>query len=295
MEIARSETVALVGESGCGKTTLALSIPGLLASGARQDSGKIFFRENDLSRFGATDWRRVRGPGIGMVFQDARSALNPVLNIGTHLMETVRAHQEIKAAHARRFSQQILEEVGIPEPDLMMKRFPSELSGGMCQRVGIALAICNSPSLLIADEPTSALDSTIQARILELLFELKERRGMALLLISHDLDLVSIHADRVLIMYHGRVIESGSRENVLCAPEHPYTRALLRSRLRGKLPLAAIAGAPPRPGEILPGCAFAPRCADVEPFCTESIPVFRHVSETHEAACLRIGENRPAG
>jgi oligopeptide/dipeptide ABC transporter ATP-binding protein len=297
VEVARGETAALIGESGCGKTTFALSIPGLLGSSALRESGKIFFRERDLSRYGASEWRKIRGPGIGMIFQDARSALNPVLGIGAHLVETLRAHQKITVSKAREMAKQILEEVGVPEPESFMKKFPLELSGGLCQRAGIALAICNSPELLIADEPTSALDPTIQARVLELLLDLKKRRGMALLLISHDLGLVTRYADRVLIMYSGAVVESGPREKVLGNAAHPYTRALLRSRPDASETriLPVIPGAPPRPGEVLPGCPFSPRCAEVQPFCTGSLPSLCRVSEDHQAACLRIGEIRPTG
>jgi peptide/nickel transport system ATP-binding protein len=290
-QIAAGEILALVGETGCGKSTGALTLLGLLDTG-QIESGEILFEDRDLRKLGKRAWRNVRGCTIGMVFQDARSALNPVLTIGDHLVESIRAHQRLSGRQARALAIDLLHEVGIPEPQFQMHRYPFELSGGMCQRVGIALGICNKPRLLIADEPTSALDPTIQIQIMQLLGEMKHRLGLSLLLISHDLALVSEFADRVAVMYHGRLVESGPGLRVFSHPAHPYTRALtesvpdLRHRCDSR-PLAAVPGAPPAPGEEFTGCSFALRCSLGESRCTDALPAPVLVSDGHWAACFR--------
>jgi oligopeptide/dipeptide ABC transporter ATP-binding protein len=294
LEIERGETLALVGETGSGKSTLAHSVMGLLNRRSRVDSGEILFEGHDLQTLKPHERKDVRSRKIGIVFQDTRSSLNPVLTIGSHLTETLRAHEKISGKDARTRALALLQEVGIPGGHRRL--YPFELSGGECQRVGIALAICHRPRLLIADEPTSAVDSTLQAQILDLLQAMKERYGLALLLISHDLPLISQVSDRMAVMYHGRIVESGLVQEILTAPAHPYSRALLQCQpdLRHHHethPLAAIPGSAPNPGEDTPGCAFAPRCEDREPRCKHSVPAVRGISRTHRVACIRSSKD----
>jgi oligopeptide/dipeptide ABC transporter ATP-binding protein len=294
LEIARGEVLALVGETGSGKSTVALAVAGLLDSRTADQSGEISFEGQRLSGPGGIGWNSVRGHRIGFVFQDPRSSLNPVLTVGTHLVETLRAHTALSARQAKSRAADLLEEVGMADARFQMKRYPFELSGGMCQRVAVALALCGAPSLLIADEPTSALDPTIQAQILHLLEQMRVRRGLALLLISHDLALVSESADRVAVMYHGRLVEYGGVREVLADAAHPYTEALLRcTPALGHHPetdrLDSIPGSPPPAGQDLPGCVFAPRCARAEERCAAERPIPVHVSGGHWAACLKAG------
>jgi oligopeptide/dipeptide ABC transporter ATP-binding protein len=296
LHVTPGEIVALAGETGCGKSTLALSLLGLLDRRAKLESGSILFEGRELVSLTEKQWRTIRGRRIGVIFQDARGTLNPVLTIGDHLLETLRTHQQIPRRQARTSAVRLLMEVGIPDPEKSMRRFPHEMSGGMCQRVGIALSICNQPSLLIADEPTSALDPTLQGQILNLLREMTLRQNLALLLISHDLALVSDFADRVAVMYLGRLIECGPAALVLSRPAHPYTRGLLRSQPdlnhhRERRPLQPIPGAPPPPAQSLPGCPFAPRCSLAEPVCGEALPALVELSPGHHAACVKAGED----
>ncbi|HYK88056.1 MAG TPA: ABC transporter ATP-binding protein [Acidobacteriota bacterium] len=290
LQISPGETVALVGETGCGKSTLALTLLGLLGSG-QIESGEILFNDLDLRKLKKRDWRKIRGGQIGLIFQDARSALNPTLTVGAHLVEAMRAHQSLSRKQARARSLEILSEAGIPEPHFQMRRYPFELSGGMCQRVCIALGICNNPRLLVADEPTSALDPTIQAQIIDLLERMKHRHSLSLLLISHDLALVSESAQRIAVMYHSRLVEFGPRGSVLTNPLHPYTRALKEAvpdldHHRDSRPLAAVPGATPAPGEDFPGCPFVPRCRFSEPRCSQAFPEPSRVTDGHWAACI---------
>jgi len=288
LQIHDGETVSLVGETGSGKSTVALAILGLLAD--QNQSGEILYKGCAIHSFTPLDWKRIRSREIGIVFQDTRSALNPVMTILDHLVETLRAHQELSKREARARGMELLHEVGIPESQARL--YPFELSGGTCQRAGIALGICNSPRVLIADEPTSAIDSAIQAQILDLLQCMKERHGLALLLISHDLALISQVSDRIAVMYHGRVVESGLKAEVLGAPAHPYARSLIQCQPsflhhHETDRLAAIPGAMPKAGQEFSGCAFAPRCSLSEARCMESAPAVRRISETHWAECFR--------
>ena len=287
--ILAGETLALVGETGCGKSTVALALLGLLESG-QVESGEIIFEGRNLREFQGRDWRSLRGSRIGMVFQDARSALNPVLTIGDHLVETIRTHQQISRKAALTLAADLLRETGIPEPRFQMRRYPTELSGGMCQRVGIALGICNRPKLLVADEPTSALDPTIQAQIMALLGEMKRRHGLSLLLISHDLTLVSESAERVAVMYQGRMVESGPGSCVLARPAHPYTRGLTESVPNlshncATRPLAGVPDASPARPEEFTGCPFVPRCQFSEARCSAAFPEPVALADDHWAAC----------
>lgn len=290
-ELAAGESLALVGETGSGKSTVALALMGLLDGNARVDGGEIRFEGNPLTTKEPRTWKEVRGRKIGMVFQDARGSLNPVLTVGSHLEEAVRAHQRVKKLMARDTAGALLAEVGVPDPPFYLRRYPGELSGGMCQRVAIALALCNQPGLLIADEPTSALDPSIQAQILELLRNLRRRHGLALLLISHDLALVSEVSERVAVMYHGRMVESGPTPEVFLRPAHPYTSSLIQCQADlhhqwARRPLEAIAGTPPAGGQEFPGCAFAPRCPNAHPDCSKGVPPPVPVSDGHWAACI---------
>jgi oligopeptide/dipeptide ABC transporter ATP-binding protein len=290
LELCEGETLALVGETGSGKSTLALALPGLLDRRARVESGEILFEGRSLRSLKSRERNGILSRRIGVVFQDARGSLNPVLSIGDHLTETLRAHQKLSRRAARERALQLLGEVGIPRG--RERLFPFELSGGACQRAGIALAICNNPRLLVADEPTSAVDVTIQEQILGLLGVMKQRYGLALFLISHDLPLIAQVADRIIVMYHGRAVESGSRREVLANAAHPYTRGLIQSQPdlqhhHETRPLTAIPGALPVAGEEAPGCAFAPRCGWADERCKESVPAARARSLTHWAACIR--------
>jgi oligopeptide/dipeptide ABC transporter ATP-binding protein len=289
LQIFEGETFSLAGETGSGKSSLALAVLGLLDRDAQVESGEILFEGQSIRSFGKSDWENIRGRKIGIVFQDARSALNPVLTVRDHLLETIRAHQEISSREAQTRAMDLLQEVGIPRGH--EKLYPFELSGGICQRVGIALAICNSPKLLIADEPTSAVDSTIQAQVLDLLQQMKQRHNLALLLISHDLAVISQVADRVSVMYHGRIIESGLKEEIFAIPAHPYTQGLIGCQPglqhhHERNPLTAIPGALPSPGQSLPGCAYAARCRYAEAECRHAVPAGRKISSTHWVACI---------
>jgi oligopeptide/dipeptide ABC transporter ATP-binding protein len=291
-EIAAGETLGLVGETGCGKSTVALSIVGLL-DGGRIETGEILFQGRNLAGLEDREWPRVRGPRIGTVFQDARGALNPVLTVGRHLVETLRTHTEMTAAEAWERSAALLGETGLPDPSFIMRRHSFELSGGACQRVGIALALSGNPELLVADEPTSALDPTIQAQILSLLEEMRARRSLALLFISHDLPLVSQIAGRTAVMYAGRIVEYGPAHDVFSRPAHPYTRALLAcipdlSRPPGSQRLEPIPGWPGAASLHAAGCAFAARCPTAVPDCTASVPPPVPLSDSHWAACIRV-------
>ena len=288
--IEEGETLALVGETGSGKSTVALAILGLLEH--QTQSGEILFRNRGMQSLTQREWRQIRSREMGMVFQDARSALNPVLTILQHMTETLRAHSDISKKDARAKAMDLLREVGIG--DGQEKLYPFELSGGTCQPPGIALGICNEPRLLIADEPTSSIDTALQAQILDLLQSMKQRHNLSLLLISHDLPLISHVSDRIAVMYHGRVVESGLKEEVLEAPAHPYTQALLQCQptLRHRHdtnPVAAIPGAVPPAGQEFRGCSFAPRCSRSEPNCLESVPAARRLSAERWVECIRPG------
>ncbi len=286
------EIFALVGESGCGKSSVALSILGLLDGFAAIESGEILFQGIDLLRVRGNRWRSIRGSLIGMIFQDPRGALNPVLTIGRHLVEALQAHRKLSARQAAAEAIRLLSEVGIPEPERALHRYPQEFSGGMCQRVCIALAACHRPRLLIADEPTSALDPGLKAQVLQLLFESSRNLDMAVLLISHDLALIAGFAQTVAVMYHGRIVEIGPAADLLSNPAHPYTQGLCRSQPGAthhptRNPLRPIPGLPPPAGREMPGCAFAPRCGLADARCSRELPLLEPVSEQRLAACLK--------
>lgn len=292
------ETVALVGESGCGKTIVALSIMHLVPSPGRIVGGEIRFEGRDLLKAHPEELRRVRGRSIGLVFQEPGAALNPVLTIGSQIADVVELHRGVTRHDAEKVAVRLLGEMGIPEPEKRAKSYPHELSGGMRQRATIAIAISVEPRLLIADEPTTALDVTIQAEILELLKSLQRRRDMAILIITHDIGVVQAVAQRVLVMYTGKLMETGGRAQVFEEPRHPYTQGLLRSALRlgaGKgAPLTGIPGAVPDLLALPEGCTFHPRCPIGDEQCTGEFPPLVWMGFGRSCACYKaeVGRGR---
>jgi oligopeptide/dipeptide ABC transporter ATP-binding protein len=275
LALGRGRTLGLVGESGAGKSQLALAVPGLTPRGARV-AGSIRFAGEELVGAPAATLRRLRGARIGTVFQDPTAALAPHLTVGTQLAEVLAAHGGPRGAAARRAARDMLERVRVPDAAARLGQYPHELSGGLRQRVMLAIALIGRPALVVADEPTTALDVTVEAGILELLAELVRAEGTALLLVSHDLAVVAGLCDEIAVMYAGRIVEAGPARAVLAAPGHPYTAALLGARLTLAspldAPLAAIPGSPPGPGPRPPGCAFAPRCGRALGRCRELPP-----------------------
>lgn len=275
--IDEQEIVAIVGESGCGKTMTCMSVMNLFAgnSGRISEDSEIIFEGQNLARLKEKELRRIRGAKIGMVFQDPAKALNPTERIGAQITDILREHKKLGRREAEDEARKLLRRVGINDEVRRMKQYPHELSGGMCQRVVIAMAIACKPRLLIADEPTTALDVTIQAQILELLEELKAEYKMSILLVTHNLGVVASVADRVMIMYGGKILEMGTTEEIFYRPRHPYTRALLETILgdgnRGR-PLRVIPGTPP--GLLHPpkGCPFLARCKERMKICSEEFP-----------------------
>ena len=268
LTVGDGESVAVVGESGSGKSMTVGAIAGLQPSGARVTAGKVLFGGRDLTKLREAQMRAVRGAEIGFVFQDPMTALNPVLTIGKHVREAIAVHssESERRASTKEAAVEVLRRVGLPDPRRQMRMYPHELSGGMRQRVLIGMAVANSPRLLIADEPTTALDVTTQAEILELMVKLRSDSQLAVILVSHDLGVVSEVADRVLVMYAGQVVECGRVTDVFRSPQHPYTAALLAShpaRLHGR-DLHQIPGMPPDPVALPTGCPFHPRCDVVD-------------------------------
>jgi oligopeptide/dipeptide ABC transporter ATP-binding protein len=284
------ETLAIVGESGSGKTTAALAVLRLLAKGSGQISaGRALFEGEDLLQLRETELRRVRGRRIAMIFQDPMMALNPVYTVGRQIAEAIRLHETVSPRAAQARALELLRKVRIAAPERRIHQYPHNLSGGMRQRVMIAIALACRPSLLIADEPTTALDVTVQAQVLDLINELKAEFGMAVLLITHDLGVVWEVAQRIVVMYAGRKVEEGPTEAVFAAPLHPYTRGLLRAAQwtegdGGRL--AEIPGAVPAPFERPTGCAYAPRCELAFEKCRHAVPALRPLSAGREAACF---------
>jgi oligopeptide/dipeptide ABC transporter ATP-binding protein len=285
------ETVALVGESGCGKSVSALSIMRLVAAPAgRIVGGRIRFKGRDLLTLSEEEMRRVRGREIAMIFQEPMTSLNPVLTIGRQLTEGLEIHLGFTAAAARVRAVELLAMVGIPDPERRLVQYPHQFSGGMRQRIMIAMALACEPSLILADEPTTALDVTIQAQILELMKDLSRRLSVAMLIITHNLGVVARYADRVNVMYAGRIIERATARELYAEPHHPYTLGLLRSVPRLDEPqrarLAPIDGQPPDLTRLPPGCPFAPRCAFRVERCDREVPALVSVGGAgHVSAC----------
>jgi peptide/nickel transport system ATP-binding protein len=292
------ETLGIVGESGSGKSVSALALMGLLQKPQAKISGRILFRGRDLLAAGEQELRSLRGKDVSMIFQDPLSALNPVFKVGHQVAEVIQAHEKIGRIPARKRAVELLDEVGIPNPRQRAQEYPHQYSGGMRQRAMIAMALALNPALLLADEPTTALDVTVQAQIMSLLSKLQEERGTAIVLITHDLGVVAGHADRVLVMYAGRVAETAGADAVFHAPRHPYTLGLLTSlaRLdrRRTDRLRPIPGQPPSLIRVPPGCAFHPRCAFATDQCHIDVPPLTG-GAAHAAACHhqdRVAEAR---
>ncbi len=296
LNIDSGQTLALVGESGCGKSVTALSVLKLIPTPpGRFVSGTIRFDGRSILDASESEMQAIRGNDISMIFQEPMTSLNPIFTIGDQIAETILLHQNKSPDEARALTLEALKKVAMPSPEKRIDQYPHELSGGMKQRVMIAMAIACRPKLLIADEPTTALDVTVQAQILDLLESLREQTGMAILLITHNLGIVAQYADRVAVMYAGKIVEEAPVETLFGSPAHPYTRGLLASLPRGEPgeKLQAIPGAVPHPAYIPDGCAFHPRCPDVLPHCNERIPPFFDAPSSKEqpTACWLYDED----
>jgi oligopeptide transport system ATP-binding protein len=290
--------VALLGESGSGKSVTVRSIMGLDADNARSSADEMRLGDTDLLALSDDERRRLRGHRMSMVFQDALSALNPVLSVGDQIGDLIRAHTDTSRRAARARAVELLEMVGIPGASRRVGDYPHQFSGGMRQRILIGMAIALEPELLLADEPTTALDVTVQAQILELLDRLRRELDMAVLLITHDLGVVSEVADRVAVMYAGRIVERGSGDDLLARPAHPYTEALLTSVPQAEglgRDLVTIPGSPPNPERVPPGCAFHPRCSWAVEDCRKTRPALIEIRSGRDSACHRSQEVVGAG
>jgi oligopeptide/dipeptide ABC transporter ATP-binding protein len=288
LSIAGGETLGLVGESGSGKSLTALSIIRLVPEPGRLAARSITFEGRDLMTLDERQMRAVRGARIGFVFQEPMTALNPVYSVGAQVAEALHVHGLASRRDARARAVDLLREVAVPDPHTRASDYPHQLSGGLRQRVTIAIALACRPSLLVADEPTTALDVTIQAQILDLLRELKQRHHLAMLIVSHDLGVVAHTTDRVAVMYAGRIVEQAPVRALFAAPRHPYTQGLLASVPGGQAGtrLKAIEGTVPSPAALPPGCAFGPRCPHVRDACRREVPEARGVGPDHLVRCV---------
>jgi oligopeptide/dipeptide ABC transporter ATP-binding protein len=294
LEIAPGETLGLVGESGSGKTMLSLALMGLLPADARvHGQAKLSSQHaptKSLMGLSEEEWRGVRGHEIAMIFQEPMTSLNPVMRIGAQIEEAILAHEpKLDRELLRRRFLTAMQHAAMPEPEMRAQQFPHQLSGGLRQRAMIAMALAPSPKLLIADEPTTALDVTVQKQILDLLDRLRRELGLALLFITHDLGVVANVADRVAVMYAGRIVEAGPVRKVLTSPQHPYTQGLLAASPTLECrELTPIPGTVPRLTELPPGCAFAPRCSFRRAECDQAVPEFRMAEPDHGARCVLL-------
>jgi peptide/nickel transport system ATP-binding protein len=299
LHVDKGETLGVVGESGCGKSLTMLSLVGLLPNKIKVAGGVADFAGDDLLKLDRKQLRKIRGGRIGFVFQDPMTSLNPVMRIGDQLAEPLIYHRGMTRAAAKVRGAELLRLVGIPSPTERLEAFPHELSGGMRQRVMIAIGLACEPELLIADEPTTALDVTIQAQIVDLVKELRQRLGMSIVWITHDLALIAGLVDRVVVLYAGTVVEDASVDDLYTNPLHPYTRGLLASIPKltdvasGKL--SSIGGTPPEPGRRPAGCPFAPRCGLAMPICRQQVPALESPSgDRHRVACFAVNRDERA-
>lgn len=290
LAVQAGQSIGLLGESGCGKSITLRALLGLIPHPGEIVGGSVTWKGRDWRSLSPGEIRRIRGKDIAMIFQDPASCLNPVFTIGDQVTETLRLKLALNAKTARELARDLLDQVGIPAPEERLRLYPHQLSGGMRQRVMIAIAIATEPDLLLADEPTTALDVTIQDQILSLLARLKERNRMAMILVSHDVGVVAQNCDVIAVMYAGHIVECGPAYDVLKAPRHPYTRGLLGAipRLAAKgerEPLQTIAGAPPSPGELPEGCPFRQRCPSARADCATAPVILDRRAPEHGSAC----------
>ncbi len=293
-DLKKGETLAIVGESGCGKSVASQSIVGLIPEPAgRLERGSILYQGRDLTDIDEKTMRKIRGTDISVIFQDPMTALNPTMRIGDQLTEGVRVHLNYSEKEARKKAMEMMKLVGIPLPEVRYKQYPHEFSGGMRQRIVIAMALMSEPRILIADEPTTALDVTIQAQILELFKDIQEKTGISIILITHDLGVVASVADRVAVMYGGKIVEEGTRREIFYSPQHPYTKGLLQSvpRVDQKgADLTPIPGTPPDLFAPPKGCPFAPRCPEAMIVCDMLPPEHKHLNGSQAASCWLHGK-----
>ncbi len=299
-DVDEGETLAVVGESGCGKSVTALSVMGLIPwPPGKIVEGEILFQGKNLLELAPEAMRKIRGKEISMVFQEPMTSLNPVLTIGRQLTETLEAHLKMDGDDARKRAIEVMNWVGIPDPERRLAQYPHQFSGGMRQRVMIAMALACSPKLILADEPTTALDVTIQAQILALMKDLSREFGVAMILITHNLGIVARYADRVNVMYAGRIVEEGPAKAIFHNPKHPYTKGLLNSVPRldqtRKTKLEPIEGQPPDLGALGQGCRFLERCRYSDEKCAAEDPPFFQVEENHWSACFHHARLSAAG
>lgn len=295
LHLSEGEVLGIVGESGSGKSVTSYSLMGITADPGKLLSGTLEFNGHHIELMTEKELRKIRGNEVSMIFQDPMTSLNPVYTIGNQIMEVILLHTDKNKAQARERALELLTLVGINEPEKRMKQYPHELSGGMRQRVMIAIALACEPKLLIADEPTTALDVTIQAQILDLIMELKDKLGMAVIMITHDLGIVSSICDRIAVMYAGKVVEYGTTDDIFYDPHHEYTKGLLRSvpRLDEKesTRLVPIEGTPVDMLNPPAGCPFAPRCSNCMKICLREMPPYYDVTDIHYAACWMNHKN----
>lgn len=295
-QLGTGEVLGIVGESGCGKSVTSLSIMGLVPAPHGQIvSGEIFFKGEDLTQVSKKRYRQIRGNEISMIYQDPMSSLNPVFTVGSQLIEAILTHQKMSKRMAKSKAVDLLKTVGLPRAEALVDEYPHQLSGGMCQRVMIAMAMACEPEVLIADEPTTALDVTIQAQILDLMRRLNQEHHMSIMLITHDLGVVAEICDRVVVMYAGKIVEEGTVEEIFHQPKHPYTMGLIASvpdiRVKNDR-LYSIPGTVPKPGSVEKGCLFAPRCSSVFDRCKNEDPEMIVASETQSVRCFLHDRNR---
>lgn len=295
-DIEKGSVTAIVGESGCGKSVTSKSIMGLIKKpGYVSKDSQIIFQGENIQEYNRKQWEAYRGPKCSICFQDALTALNPTMTVGKQIMEKIRVHKKVSKQEAWAEAVQMLERVGIPNPELRMKQYPHEFSGGMRQRVMIAIAMTLNPDLLIADEPTTALDVTVQADILDMMKEIQKEHPMSIILITHDLGIVANFATDIIVMYAGKIVERGTAEDIFYHPTHPYTKALLRAVPRLDMEgekLETIEGAPPNMINPPKGCPFAQRCKERMDICETAFPEESKLSECHEVCCWLQKEGR---